>query len=214
MNRPVRLLLFSLAVSVGSLGVAIALGSLDVFAEEVVPGKLERGGAEPAERHGAREAPEGERANEPAAPLTAEERLARARDRSRQRVELIMATAANEAVDPAWAPAMERRIAESFAAHAPPDFKLRSATCKSTICVAELDTPSREASTGQTDWDRILGFERGYVQHRGEVDGAFRSVAFIARDGHRLPGGTRGPREAAVSPRPEPSPEPSNILQQ
>jgi hypothetical protein len=210
MNRPVRLLLFSLAVSVGSLGVAIALGSLDASAEAVVPGEREQGHAEPAERHGAREAPEGDRADEPAAPLTAEERLARARERSRQRVESIMATAANEAVDPAWAPAMERRIAESFAAHAPPGFKLRSATCKTTICVAELDTPSREASTGQTDWDRILGFERGYVQHRGEEDGAFRSVAFIARDGHRLPGGKRGPRGAAIPP----SPASSNTLQQ
>ena len=215
MNLAGRLLLFSLAVSVGSLGVAIVRDSIaiDVSTEEAVPsevdrgqhwpGEFERDRAEPAERHGTREAP-----NEQAAALTDEERLARSRERTRQRVELMTTTAANEAIDPDWAPAMEQRIAERFAANAPPDFKLRSTTCKTSICIAEIETPSGEASTGYTGWHRSLGFKRGYIHHRGEEDGSFRTVVFIARDGHRWPGSKRESLEAAVPPQSRPEPPP------
>ncbi|MDC0669030.1 hypothetical protein [Nannocystis radixulma] len=210
MNRAGRLFLFSLAVSGGALGIAVAGGSvaIDVSAEEVVPGELERDRAEPGERHGTRDVAkeEGEAPNEQAALLTDEEHQARSRERSRQRVELMTTTAAGEAVDPDWAPAMERRIAERFAANAPSDFKLRSASCKTSLCIAEIETPSDEASIGRTGWPRYLGFKRGYVHHRGEEGGSFRTVVFIARDGHRLPASKRESLQAAVSPRARPEP--------
>lgn len=193
MDRAVRLLLFSLAIPVGSLGVAAASRSLAASAAEAVPSavepvQLERPGEAAEER---RDAPSEQ------TELSDEERRARARERTRQRVELMTATAAVEATDPDWAPAMERRITERFAAEAPPDFKLRSTICRTSLCIAEVETSTREAIVGQRGWHRFLGFKRGYAHFRGEEDGAFRTVVFIARDGHRLPGDRRASRGAA-----------------
>ena len=226
MNRAVRYLLFPAVVSAGSLGMVVARGSIDASTEGPVvsevdrgqqwPGEFERAQAEPAERHGTLEAPEEDRKapNEQADPLTGEERRARALERRNQFVELMTTTAALEAIDPDWSPAMERQIAERFAANAPPEFKLRSTTCKTSLCIAEVETPSREAGTGQPGWRRFFGFKRGVIHYRGEEDGSFRTVVFIARDGHRLPSSKRDSREAAVSPqtRPESPPEATNIL--
>lgn len=184
MDRIVRLSLFSVGLFIGSMCVILSGRS-----------------AEDSARIHAEQAPSDREAatNREASQTGDAEIAARVSQRAKRRAEFITAAAAGEADDPDWAPAAERRIAERFAARAPAGFKLRSAICKTSLCIAEIEAPSREASAEQSGWHRFLGASRGFVYHRGEEEGSFRTVVFIARDGHGFPDGDGDPRRVAVT---------------
>lgn len=113
---------------------------------------------------------------------------AREREQSERRAATIAEAAAREAVDPHWASATERSIAEAFAIHAPPGSWLRSATCKTTLCILEIELPNGHASTGHLNWPAALELSRGLVVHHPpDPNGTHASVAYLARDGHSLP---------------------------
>lgn len=176
MERAVRSVLFAFGVVIGSVFVIFATRAMDEPGEDAAP-------AEPAREKGHEARTEGAEADE----LDDDELEARAREHATRRAEVISAAAASEAVDPDWGPAAEQRIIERFAARAPVGFKLLSTTCKTSLCVAEIETPSRSVSTQQSGWHRFLGVSSGYVYHRGEEGSAFRTVVFVARNGHTLP---------------------------
>lgn len=113
---------------------------------------------------------------------------ARERELSEGRAATIDAAAALERVDPLWAAAMERQLTEGFAAHAPAGSRLLSATCKTTLCVAKIDHPPEIDDPTGLNWPTILSLSRGFlVHHEPGTDGRPRTVAYLARDGHRLP---------------------------
>lgn len=176
MERAVRLVLFAFGIFIGSVLMIFATQAMDGPGEEATPVEVAR-----------------ERGHEAltvraeAEVLDDDELEARAHEYATRRAEVIAAVAAGEVVDPEWGPAAERSISERFAASAPVGFKLLSTTCKTSLCVTEVETPSRRVSTKQSGWHRFLGVSSGYVYHRGDEGGAFRSVVFSARDGHSLP---------------------------
>jgi len=176
MDRAVRLVLFSLGVFSGSVLVIFATKAMDEAGGAVVPAEAAR-----------EEGHEAHRERVEAEELDDDELEARAREHATRRAEVISAAAASEAIDPDWGPAAEQTIIESFAARAPVGFKLHSTTCKTSLCIAEIETPSRMLSTQQSGWHRFLGVSSGFVYHRGDEGGAFRTVVFVARNGHTLP---------------------------
>lgn len=176
MDRAVRLVLVLFGVFIGALLVIFATRAMDKPGEEVA-----RAGAAREERQEARS----EKAE--AEELDDDELEARAREHATRRADAISDAAAKEAVDPDWGPAAEQKIIERFAARAPVGFKLLSATCKASLCIAEVETPSLIVSTKESRWHQFLGASSGYVYHRGDEGGAFRTVVFIARNGHILP---------------------------
>lgn len=110
------------------------------------------------------------------------------RDLSERRAAEIRTAAAREDVDPDWATPMERRIADSFATHAPPRSRLLLASCKTTLCVVEVELSTEFADSTGLDWPRLLQLSRGFIVHHDpEPDGHRRTSAFLARDGHSLP---------------------------
>lgn len=198
MDRIVRLSLLTLGIFIGSVLVIVAGKFRDEPQEESLAvdgdGPYWLGslapvhGAEALQRpiavapeHGS-EALEGEK-NE----LDDDELRTRALERARRRAERITVAAASEAIDPDWGRATEQQIAERFAAKAPVGFELLSATCKTSLCIVEVATPSREASTRQKGWARLFGFMRSHAYHRGEAGDGFRTVVFLVREGHDLP---------------------------
>ncbi len=114
--------------------------------------------------------------------------IAREREISERRASLLLAVAEREAVDLDWAPAMEQQIASGFAIHGPAGAKLLSASCKRTICVAEIEHARGSDGDGPLDWRAILSSSRGFVVHHDPTpDRAARTIAYLARDGHSLP---------------------------
>jgi hypothetical protein len=193
MDRAVRFSLFALGISIGSVFVIFASQSLGVGRSD------ERGFAHLGEEFAEMHTEELVRRDFAEARERSQTALKRAEDpvegdleeqvrkRGKRRAALITEAAEREAVDPDWAPAMETRIVERFAAKAPPDFELLSITCKTSMCIAQIATPSRKASVGQVGWHRYFGLSRAYVHHRGEDGDGFRTDVFLARDGHSLP---------------------------
>lgn len=139
--------------------------------------------------------PEPTQADAPASePLSPEQRDVQERELSERRAAQIRAAAAREDVDPGWATTMERQIADSFAAHAPPQSRLLSASCKTTLCVVEVELSAQFADSTTLDWPRLLQLSRGFIVHHDPgPDGYRRTIAFLARDGHSLPTPTRLP---------------------
>ncbi len=176
MDRAVRLVLFSFGVFIGSVFVLFATRAVDEPGDDVAP-------AEAVSERGHEALSETAEAEE----LDDDELEARARENAAYRAEAISAAAASEAVDLDWGPAAEQMIIQRFAAKAPVGFKLLSTTCKTSLCIAEIETPSRLVSTRQSGWHRFLGVSSGYVYHRGDEGRAFRTVVFIARNGYTLP---------------------------
>lgn len=189
MDRVVRFSLFSLSALIGSLFMIVASQSEeDEVAlaegghEAGVPGEeVSRLGAQRSENE-IREA-----ASEPVEEpdWAALEILQRAR--SERRVATMTAAAAREPIDPEWGPATEQKISERFAAEAPVGFELLSATCKTTLCVAEIQSASRKQSAEQLAWSEFLGLSRGFVHRRADQGDGSRTVVFLAREGHSLP---------------------------
>jgi hypothetical protein len=193
MDRAVRFSLFALGTFIGSLFVLFATQSTDTGDDEAVLGKggreIDALGEEVAQLRAelawrGATATADEDSQEP----DWGELEIREREQGERRAAAITAVAARETVDPDWGPATERQIADQFAAHGPPDATLLSVTCKSTLCIAEMETSSRKKSTGQLAWRAFFGLSRGFVLHRESTpDRGFRSVVFLAREGHRLP---------------------------
>jgi hypothetical protein len=114
--------------------------------------------------------------------------LASDREDGERRSSMVDELAAQEAVDPSWAPGMQQEIAERFAINGPEGAELVSATCKTSLCIAEVAPLSRSDSTGQMRWNRMFGLERGFViNHETAVKGEYRSVVYLAREGYHLP---------------------------
>ncbi|MCX4243917.1 hypothetical protein [Paraliomyxa miuraensis] len=114
--------------------------------------------------------------------------LVREQELVARRIEDIVDLADAEPVDPSWAPAMERRIAEGLAAHAPPGATLVSASCRTTLCVAEIEFPPSGEGGTRVNWLTALGLPRGFFVHHEPRPGfGPRTVAYLARDGHSLP---------------------------
>lgn len=114
--------------------------------------------------------------------------MARDRQDGERRTNLINQVAAEEAVDPSWAPGMLQTIAEQFAIHGPEGAELVSSTCKTSLCIVEVAPLSRRDSTGQMRWNRMFGLKRGFViNHETAVKGEYRSVVYLAREGYHLP---------------------------
>ncbi|WP_146155514.1 hypothetical protein [Enhygromyxa salina] len=117
------------------------------------------------------------------------QRAAERRERVDSRAALLDATVAGEAVDPAWAPGSEKKIVDAFAAEASPGAGLRAVTCKTTLCVAEIEHPEgSKRGVGGTRWGKVFRFPHTFVvYHPPGPDEPARSVAYLARDGYRLP---------------------------
>jgi hypothetical protein len=114
--------------------------------------------------------------------------LARDREDGERRTNMVNEIAAQEAVDPDWAPGMQQVIAERFAIHGPEGAELVSSTCKTSLCIVEVAPLSRSDSTGQMRWNRMFGLKRGFVMnYETAVKGEYRSVVYLARDGYHLP---------------------------
>lgn len=114
--------------------------------------------------------------------------MARDREDGERRANLVNELAAQEAEDPSWAPGMLQEIAERFAIHAPEGAKLVSSICKTSVCIVEIAPLSRSDSTGQMRWNRMLGLKSGFViNEETAVEGQYRSVVYLARDGYHLP---------------------------
>jgi hypothetical protein len=114
--------------------------------------------------------------------------MARDREDGERRANLVNELAAQEAEDPSWAPGMLQEIAERFAIHGPEGAQLVSSICKTSLCIVEIAPLSRSDSTGQMRWNRMLGLKRGFViNHETDVKGQYRSVVYLAREGHHLP---------------------------
>lgn len=204
MDRAVRFSLFALGIFIGSVFIAFVTQSSDDDHDDVVEDqdeilvdngrKLNWLGEEFAQVRAEQvlEDTIGE-AREKGREALNEEGLdnddfeAQVRARSKARADLITAAVAAEAADPEWGPATEQQMVERFAAKAPAGFELISTTCKTSLCIAEITTPSRKASLKQTRWHRFFGLSRAYIHHRGEEGDRFRTVVFLARDGHSLP---------------------------
>jgi hypothetical protein len=174
MDRAVRFSLFALGIFVGSLLVVVTSRSMDDEAEVEV--ELELRGEEVAQSP--TESPE---------ELDPAEIEIRGRERAERRVAAFLDAISREPVDPDWGPAQEQQIAESFAAEAPAGFKLLSTTCKTSLCIAEIETPSKKASRREMGWHRFLGFSKAHIHHHADEGGAHRTDVFIARAGHSLP---------------------------
>lgn len=192
MDRAVRFSLFALGTFIGALFVTFALEWTGETAEEPV---LAQGGQQPDGLAG-RNADVGAELVLPRAAtpdpghdeLDLEAMEARDRDVGQRRATLIRERADQEDMDPNWAPAMQRHIAEQFAAQGPAGAKLVSATCKTSLCIAEIESLSSRDSTGQMGWAAMFGLGRGFVMnHETAIDGQYRSVVYLARDGHSLP---------------------------
>lgn len=112
----------------------------------------------------------------------------REREQGERRAEAILAAAAREAVDPEWGPTTRQEIVERFASKAPAGHTLISATCKTTLCIAEIEILSSEESSAPPVWSALFGLPRGFVLSRDpDSGGVYRSVVFLARHGHPLP---------------------------
>lgn len=190
MNRVVPVFLFALSVAIGSFIVIFspfedeAEDAEAVLAENDI--ELGREVVEQPAQPASQQVVLDNR-NPELEPLDHAAVVVQSRERALRRAELITAAVDSEAVDPQWAAATEQQIAERFAAEAPPGFELLSTTCKTSLCIAEVETPSREASRAQTGWHKFFGFSRTRVYHQGEEGDAFRTVVFLARDGHHFP---------------------------
>jgi hypothetical protein len=197
MDRAVRLSLFALGIIIASVFVVFASKAMNLhesrddhgfgmLGEDVAQLRAEQAlQSDLAEVHEAGREPLEESLQEQ--DLDGAELEDHVRERGKRRAALITAAAERESVDPDWGPATERQIIERFAIKAPAEFELLSAMCKTSICIAEVQTPSRKASIGQMGWHRFFGLSRAYVHHRGETDDGFHTVVFLARDGHSLP---------------------------
>jgi hypothetical protein len=106
----------------------------------------------------------------------------RERSRGERRAAVITAAFSAEDVDPKWAPVTEQEIVDRWATEGPPESRLISATCKTTLCIAEIDTRSGAPSIGPLFWQR-LSLPRGFV-FQADIH---RTIVFLAREGHSLP---------------------------
>jgi hypothetical protein len=121
-----------------------------------------------------------------ALPLSADE----IRERTEGRAELIERTLRTEAVDLPWAQQAERTIAQVVKTDpALKDARLVSTECRSTLCRIETGHPSRRegARFGQALPNRLSGFPSGTMRLQARGAGDFRTVIYLARDGHRVP---------------------------
>jgi hypothetical protein len=171
MDRSLRFVLFMTGTVLGGLLVAFAGKSTDRAKAEV-----DALGEELAIRDVPREEPD------------LDELAIREREQGERRAEAITAAADREAVDPDWGPPTQRQIVDRFATEAPPGTTLISATCKTTLCIAEIESIGRDGSIGPPTWMALFGLPRGFVlPPEPSQDGTYRSVVFLARDGHSLP---------------------------
>lgn len=196
MDRAVRFSLFALGTFIGALFVTLAVQWTSESADEPV---LAQGGQALESLAGLNARMATELALRGALklnPTTGDEPdpndfeaiEARNRELAERRAKLIDELAAREAVDPSWAPDMQRQMIEQFAARAPKGAKLLSATCKTSLCIAEVESLSRRDSTGQTGWSGMFGLRRGFVMNvESPIEGQYRSFVYLARDGHSLP---------------------------
>lgn len=134
---------------------------------------------------------QGESPHEPAhkAPLSEpdfDELTKRERELGEQRARTLTAAADREPIDHDWAPAMERQIAERFALHGPSDSRLLSATCKTSLCILEVETASRVQNIEPKPWHKFFPLSRGFAVSR-EREGGVQDVIFLAREDHALP---------------------------
>jgi hypothetical protein len=185
MDRAVRFSLFALGAFIGALFVTFALESTNEPTEE--PGLARRLSDRVGEQLILRSTPNLGRGESDEGD-DIEEMAAQGRRAGQRRAALINELAAQEAVDPGWAPAMERRMTAQFAAHAPEGATLVSATCKTSLCIAEVESLSSRDSTGQLGWSAMFGIRRGFVMNEETaIEGQYRSVVYMSRDGHSLP---------------------------
>jgi hypothetical protein len=198
MDRAVRFSLFALATCVGVLFVTFASNSTDETEEGIV---LAEGGRDVGvlnEKIGQQrvelawqtnvEASRQAQLEAPEPPFESEEDLEmRVRERGRQRAATITEAVDREPVDPDWGPATQTEITERFMIKAPLGFELQSVACKTSLCMAEIETPSRKAGIQEVGWHRFLGLSRAYIHHGDEGGDTHRVTVFLARDGHPLP---------------------------
>jgi hypothetical protein len=129
----------------------------------------------------------------PAAPEATPEQI---KERTDRRAELIERSLRAEPVDAAWARQAERTISETVAA----DPVLRSARllsteCRSTMCRIEAGHSSRGEGSrfGSALPNRLGGFPSGTMRVQARGDRDFRTVIYLAREGHRIPRGGEQP---------------------
>lgn len=121
-------------------------------------------------------------------PESEEASLARSREAAERWVEAITTAADLEAVDLDWAPGMERQIAEGLAAQVSAGATLISATCKTTLCITEIEFPPDEGRSRRVSRLAAFGLSRGFfVRHEPELGRGARMVAYLAREGYSLP---------------------------
>jgi hypothetical protein len=118
-----------------------------------------------------------------APPLTQEEVSAR----DKRRFEGLAAKLAGEPLDPGWAPATERLIADTLGK---PEFKgskLLSATCRSTLCRFEVGHQDERARRrfSSTLPNRLPSLPSGSMRNAEGND--TRTIVYVAREGHRIP---------------------------
>jgi hypothetical protein len=170
-QRIIQFILFSFAACIGA--VAVTLVSKATDAPEEVPKVLEQ---QQLEQQPPLDEPDFDKL------------VIREREHGERRAEVITSAADREPIDHDWAPDMQRQLAERFARNGPADSRLLSTTCKTSLCIVEVETASRMQAIGLQPWQQFFGLSRGFVTARvSEHDGEFRNVIFLARDGHSLP---------------------------
>ena len=155
---------------------------LEVLRRQVAARAVEqaaRGGAPPV--LSAREA-----ADRASAALAAAD-PAHAAARDRRRFAALAGKLEAEAVDPAWAPATERLVAETLTKPVFAGSTLLGATCRSTLCRLEVQHESEDHRRrfARTLPTRLPALPSGSMRN-GEGE-ALTSIVYVAREGHRIP---------------------------
>ncbi|MCX4243279.1 hypothetical protein [Paraliomyxa miuraensis] len=113
--------------------------------------------------------------------------IARERETAERRAAVLTAAVHGEVVDSDWAPAVELQIADGLAALGPQGARLLSVSCKTTLCMAEIEHPPG-SDAEHVSWLRVFGLSRGFFVHHEPAPGSgARTVAYLARDGFSLP---------------------------
>jgi hypothetical protein len=123
---------------------------------------------------------------------------AEVRERTERRAELIERTLRTEPVDARWAQQAERTITETLARDPIlQKARLVATECRSTLCRIEAGHASRTegARFGQALPNRLSGFPSGTMRVQARGDRDFRTVIYLAREGHRVP---RDPEQPAM----------------
>ena len=200
-----RITIFTAALGLGATAYALAANSLgpvsspvssidthSLPAPESEPRLIPAGGSHnPRFRRRPVVTPNVEPENQPEVDphkLTDAEATAMEKQLIEARTQVIETALQTELRDPEWARTMETRIAESVKNARVPGTRLTLAQCGSTMCMAELDHESLDELEEIPLRLRVQGLPSSFMHRQGlDGDGAMRTVAYFARDGHFLP---------------------------